>query len=127
MTFLSRLKHPAILITCAVMLSACNENGTTRDWSTAMAARGAKTSALLSWQAPSENTDGTPLTDISGYHIYVGTDPNGLTATTELTDTNITSYRVSHLTPGTWYFAISAYNSTGAEGELSNIGSKTII
>jgi len=30
-------------------------------------------SALLSWNAPSTNEDGTPLTDLAGYKIYYGT------------------------------------------------------
>ena len=86
----------------------------------------ANNSARLSWLAPAQNTDGTALTDISGYHIYVGTDPDSLGTILDVADATATSYTVSKLSPGTWYFAISAYNSAGADGELSNIGSKTI-
>ena len=119
-----RLTSRASLILGAVVLTACNDNVTVRSWSAAMAA--ANNSAMLSWLAPAQNTDGTALTDISGYHIHVGTDPNSLDTVLDLTDATATSYTVSKLTPGTWYFAISAYNAQGADGELSNIGSKTI-
>src|SRR5580698_8272340 len=30
-------------------------------------------SATLSWTVPTENTNGTPLTNLAGYHIYYGT------------------------------------------------------
>jgi hypothetical protein len=33
---------------------------------------------------------------------------------------------VSNLSSGTWYFSVSAYTSSGLEGDLSNVGQKTI-
>ena len=120
----SRHRRPALLIVCAVLLTACNDNATVHAWSAAMAA--ANNSARLSWLAPAQNTDGTALTYISGDHIYVGTDPDSLGTILDVADATATSYTVSKLSPGTWYFAISAYNAEGADSELSNIGSKTI-
>jgi len=83
-------------------------------------------SAHLKWVAPTQNTDGTPLTDLAGYTVYWGTDPNNLTSTAKLTDATATSYAVTGLTSGTWYFALSTYTSAGTDSALSNIGSKTI-
>jgi hypothetical protein len=87
---------------------------------------GANASAQLSWQAPSQNTDGSALTNISGYHIHVGTDPSALGTIIDVTDASAISYTVNNLTSGTWYFGISAYNTAGVDGEISNIGSKTV-
>jgi hypothetical protein len=38
----------------------------------------------------------------------------------------LTSYVVSSLVPGTYYFVITALSSGGAESSFSNVGSKTI-
>jgi hypothetical protein len=137
MQLFNRRTRAVILISCLTLLSACNSNVGASAWTAPTTTGGATggttggatasaSSATLSWVAPTQNTDGTPLTDISGYHVYLGTDPNNLTATADLTDASATSYTVTHLSPGKWYFAISAYNAKGTDGDLSNVGSKTI-
>lgn len=82
--------------------------------------------ATLSWYAPTENTDGTALTDLSGYRIYYGTDADALSQSVDIDTVGITTYVVSNLGTGTWYFAIKAYNAAGVESDLSNVASKTI-
>jgi len=32
----------------------------------------------LSWSAPTQNADGTPLTDLQGYYIYAGDAPDAM-------------------------------------------------
>ena len=83
-------------------------------------------SATLSWTPPTENTDGTPVTDLAGYHIFYGTSANAMTTTITVADAAETSYVVGGLAPGTYYFAVVAYNSDGMESPESNVGSKTI-
>jgi hypothetical protein len=83
-------------------------------------------SANLSWTAPTENTNGTPLTDLAGYHIYYGTSPGTWTSTITILSATETSYVVSGLASGTYYFAIVAFNSEGIDSADSNVGSKTI-
>jgi hypothetical protein len=39
------------------------------------AARAEAASLSLNWNAPTTNADGTPLTDLAGYHVYLGTSP----------------------------------------------------
>jgi Putative Ig domain len=82
--------------------------------------------AALSWTEPTENTDGTPITDLAGYHIYYGTSAGQLTTTITITNVTETSYVVSGLASGTYYFAIVAYNTAGLDSPQSNVGSKTI-
>jgi len=66
------------------------------------------------------------LTTLSGYHIYYGNSPSDLTQSIPVTSAATTSYELTNLASGTWYFAIAADSSDGAESAKSNIGSKTI-
>lgn len=82
--------------------------------------------ATLRWTAPTQNTDGSPLTNLAGYRIYYGTSSTQLTQTIQLANAGLTTYVVRDLAPGTWYFAVAAYNSAGVESALSNIASKVV-
>jgi hypothetical protein len=83
-------------------------------------------SATLIWSAPTENTDGTPVTDLVGYRVHYGTSMSALTQLIEVSGAATTTYVVSGLSSGTYYFAVSAYNSLGNEGPFSNIATKTL-
>lgn len=84
----------------------------------------------LSWEAPTENTDGSPLTDLAGYKLYWGHDNNCTDFPNEL-DLNDPS-AVNHqlnvtLTQTTSYcFNITAYNVKGQESDPSNSAEKTL-
>ena len=80
----------------------------------------------LSWVAPTDNTNGTPLTDLAGYHIHYGTNKDNLTQVIDLSTTSTTEYEITGLSPGTYYFAISAYTAQGTESAESDVGYKTI-
>jgi len=83
-------------------------------------------SATLTWSPPDQNVDGSPLTNLAGYLVHYGTSETSLTQIIDLSDAGATTYVVSNLAPGTYYFAVSAYNSLGLEGAWSNIASKTL-
>jgi hypothetical protein len=83
-------------------------------------------SATLSWQAPTTRTDGTPLTNLAGYHIRYGTAPGSYPNVITIPNGGITSAVVSDLPPATYYFVASAYDTTGAESNNSSAVSKTI-
>ena len=83
-------------------------------------------SATIRWTPPTEDTTGAPLTDLQGYRILYGTNSSNLNQTLELPNPGLTSGVVQDLGPGTWYFAVKAYTSSGAESARSNIASKTI-
>ncbi len=72
-------------------------------------------SALLSWTAPTVNTDGSALTDLAGFHVYAGKDPSSLTRRADVAGNSTVQYQAKGLDTGTWYFSISAYNSSGVE------------
>ena len=84
-------------------------------------------SALLTLVPPTQNTNGTTLTDLAGMRIYYGTSSSSLTQLIPLPGaTEPMSYTVSNLPSGTWYFGATAYDVAGAESSLSAVASKTI-
>ncbi|HLZ99666.1 MAG TPA: putative Ig domain-containing protein [Steroidobacteraceae bacterium] len=83
-------------------------------------------SATLNWTPPTTNTDGSPLTDLSGFIIYYGTSASSLSQQISLTDPASSSYVVPSLTAGTWYFAVKATTTSGVDSGFSNTASKTI-
>jgi hypothetical protein len=83
-------------------------------------------SATLSWSAPTQNTDGSPITGLAGYHVYYGTDETDLSQTIDLAGATSTSVVVEGLVPGTYYFTVVAYNTVGADSADSNVALQTI-
>jgi len=82
--------------------------------------------ATLSWQAPTENDDGSALGNLAGFRIVYGTSASAMTQTIDIANPSVNTYVVNSLTPATWYFAVKAYNTTGGESSLSAVASKTI-
>lgn len=82
-------------------------------------------SATLSWTPPTRNTDGTSLTNLSGYRIYYGTSSSALNQTVQLNNPSLSRYVLENLSPGTYYFAVKAV-AGGSESALSNVASKRI-
>jgi hypothetical protein len=83
-------------------------------------------SATLDWMPPTENSDGTVLTNLAGYTVYYGTSPSNLTQSVKITNPGLASYTMSNLPSGTWYFAVTSYSSTGIESTRSGVVSTTI-
>lgn len=82
--------------------------------------------ATLSWNAPTQNTDGSTLTNLAGYRIAYGKSASALSETVQVSNAGVTSYVVENLAPGTWYFAVKAYTSAGTESAASKVVSKTV-
>ena len=83
-------------------------------------------SVTLSWIAPTENEDNSPLTDLAGYVIHYGTHAGQYSNTIYLDDPETTGYKFENLSPGTYYFAVAAINTDGAESTLSDMIAKTV-
>lgn len=83
-------------------------------------------SATVSWTAPTTNTNGTPLTNLTGFKILYGTSSTALNRTQAVNNASARSAVVTSLGAGTWYFAVRAVNSNQAESDNSNIAQKTI-
>jgi hypothetical protein len=83
--------------------------------------------ATLTWVAPTQNTDGSALTDLSGYVIYYGSSADNLNNNISVSSAAATSHTVNGLTKGaTYYFAISSVNSSGVVSTLSGVASAVI-
>ncbi len=82
-------------------------------------AQGGPGTVTLSWQPPTENTDGSPLMNLAGYNIHYGTQSQDYTSTVKVSNPGLTTYVLQSLPKGTYYFAVTAYNSSGVEGEYS--------
>jgi hypothetical protein len=83
--------------------------------------------ALLTWVPPTQNADGSPLTNLAGFMVYWGTTPGNYSNSVRLTNPGLTTYLVENLLPGTtYYFVTTAFNSQNQESVFSNVGSKTI-
>lgn len=76
-------------------------------------------SGTLSWTPPTVEADGTPLEDLAGYKIYFGTASRAYTQTVRLTNPGITSHTIEGLLPGTYYFAVTGFDQSDNESELS--------
>lgn len=77
-------------------------------------------SALLTWTAPTQNTDGTAYTDPKGFKLYYDMDQGGpYQNIIDLQDPNATSHLVAPLIPGTWFFVATAYNQNDVESDVS--------
>src|SRR5690348_7610577 len=80
----------------------------------------------LNWTPPTENTDGTPLTNLAGYDIHYGTASGDYTQSISVTNPGLATYVVDNLTPGTYYFSVAAANSAGTESPLSSEVTMTV-
>ena len=76
-------------------------------------------SVTLDWIAPTENVDGTTLTDLAGYVIYFGTRSGVYDQSVSIENPSVTTYVVEGLTPNNYYFAATARNSQGEESRYS--------
>jgi len=90
-------------------------------------------SATLTWSRVTRSSDGKQLTDLAGYKIHYGKSASSLNkvitlpnSSLALPNSTMTFYQVTNLSPGTWYFAVTAYSANGRESALSPIASKTV-
>ena len=83
--------------------------------------------ALVKWNPPTTNEDGSALTDLAGYRLVYGTSVASLNRSIDIDSPGLSSYLVSDLAPGTYYFGVHAVNEKGVESALSNVDSKTIV
>jgi hypothetical protein len=89
-------------------------------------ATGSPGAATVRWANPTQNTNGSTLMNLAGVHLYYGTSASALNHEITVASTTQTSYVISGLTAGTWYFAATAYNTSGVQSAMSDIGSKAV-
>lgn len=71
----------------------------------------------ITWITPTENTDGTPLTDLAGYYLFYGTSTEDYV---QIIEPYHTSYTV-HISNDLHHFTMKSFNIFRAESDFSNV------
>lgn len=79
----------------------------------------------LSWDAPTTNTDGTPITDLGGYKVYWKQQAQTAYTDTQSKDVgNVLTANIAAVMgtqpKGTYCFVATAYDTEGNESDFSN-------
>jgi hypothetical protein len=117
----SNIKSVLIYIVFLFQLSGCGGSGGSEgDGSSFTAVPKGNGSALISWMPPTQNTDGSSLTDLAGYKIYYGTSSSNYTKIETISNPGLSSFLVENLGATDWFFSMTAYNSSGIESSYSS-------
>ena len=85
-------------------------------------------SITVSWVPPTQNTNGTPVTGLSGFRVYYGTASRQYAQSVLVSSPSLRSVVVEGLSPGTtWYFGVKSVTNTGIESDYSNEAVKTLL
>jgi len=76
-------------------------------------------SIQLNWVAPTENVDGSPLSDLAGYRIYYGTSSRSYDNHISIDDPTSTSLAFD-ASSGDYFVSMSAVDVDGNESGYSN-------
>lgn len=84
------------------------------------------TSSAITWLPPTQNVDDSAFTDLVGYKIYIGSEPDRFEIVRELKEPGLTEYVIEGVPAGTYYVAMTAVNSQNIESPLSNVVVKVV-
>jgi hypothetical protein len=82
--------------------------------------------ATVDWSPPTENVDGSTLTNLAGYKLYYGNSETNLSESVKISNPGLSSYTVSDLPSGKWYFAIASISASGVESAQSAVVTTTL-
>jgi len=83
--------------------------------------------ATLAWTPPTEYSDHSILSDLAGYYVYYGNSTGNYNHRIKVTNPGLTEFVIENLVVNsTYYFAVTAINSTGIESDYSNEVIRTI-
>jgi len=100
--------------------SSSSSGGTSAGTGSSSSGGGTNSSVTLAWSAPTENSNGTALTNLAGYNIYYGSSTSAMTNKISVKTVGVTDYVITELASGSWYFTLTSVNSQGAESVASN-------
>jgi hypothetical protein len=87
----------------------------------------AATSLMLEWTRPTENTDGSALTDLAGFNIFYGTSSTVQgPLLTAINSATATTYTHTGITVGQHCYALESVNALGVKSQPTNIACSTI-
>jgi fibronectin type 3 domain-containing protein len=130
---------PIILFLCSVLaivipvlsVIGCNAtNGNAGLESPMSGSTTDSTTSILAWDAPTTYTDGSALLDLKEYRVYFSTSPDpystGKYYSVSAPATSVEVKDVIALGTGTYYFVVTAVDSTGWESIPSNEVSRNL-
>jgi hypothetical protein len=82
--------------------------------------------ALVRWTAPTQNTNGSALTNLGSFRILYGTSASSLSQSHTVSDVTARQATIQSLTPGTWYFAVRARTTSNLESADSTVATKNV-
>jgi hypothetical protein len=77
-------------------------------------------SVTVTWVPPTQNTDGSPLSNLAGYRIQWGASASTLGNQTDVANPAATSASVDKIPGGTWLFGVKAYSKDSIESVWSS-------
>jgi hypothetical protein len=83
-------------------------------------------SLAVSWTRPTTNSDGSALTDISGYQVIYGASASNLSQSMSISGASTTSALIGGLTSGTYYVAVRTVNSSGSASPPSGVAAAIV-
>ena len=83
-------------------------------------------SLTVDWVAPTTKADGTPLTDLAGFRILIGTTSGSYSQTVTVPSPSTLTYTASGLPANTYYAVAKAYDTSNGESGPSVEVSKVI-
>lgn len=113
------MRNTALVLLAVLAIGGCNEHSPTDVEEPTTIATPSTGSVTLSWQPPTQNSDGTPLVDLAGYNIYFGTSSNSYDVQIQVDNPGLSTYVVDNLDPATYYFAATSFNAAGIESGFS--------
>lgn len=122
-----------IAFALALALAACGGGGSTGTTQTPSSGSPpppppspTTSSVTLNWTIPTLSTDGSQLTNLSGFKLIYGTSATDFSQSISATNPTVDTYQIDNLASGTWYFAIVTVASDGTESAPTNLLSQTI-
>ena len=105
----------------------CGGSGSGDTSSAALPSPGSSSGTVtLSWTPPTQNVDGSYLTDLAGYNIYYGLTEGQYSQRINIDNPGIATYVVTNLSPNTYYFVATSFNTSGVESPYSSVVVKVV-
>lgn len=83
-------------------------------------------SAMVFWDAPATNAGGSQITNLGGFCVYCGMASGNYKTVLDVREAAAVSLLIDELEPDTYFFEVSALDSSGNESALSTEVSKVV-
>ena len=123
------LSKSLVILFISVLLTACNSGeNITGDTGVGSTPQGFTHGIALSWVAPVEREDGTPISmaEIAGYRVYYGNSQGSYPNEVDIADSSTMQVALNNLASGTYYIVVTSYDVDGRESGFSQVVTTSI-